>query len=54
MHIIHTVSSTEVLFSGVTYCVNELCWGLDRLQEKVEILSLGSSKIQNKNINTIA
>lgn len=48
MHIIHTVSSTEVLFSGVTYCVNELCWGLDRLQEKVEILSLGSSKIQNK------
>ena len=49
MHIIHTVSSTEILFSGVTYCVNELCFGLDRLGEKVEMLSLGSSEIPSKN-----
>lgn len=49
MRIIHTVSSTEILFSGVTYCVNELCLGLDRLGEKVEILSLGSSEIPSKN-----
>lgn len=48
MRIIHTVSSTEVLFSGITYCVNELCWGLDKLQGKVELLSIGSSEIQNK------
>ncbi len=44
MHIIHTVSSTEILFSGITHCVNELSNGLDKLGENVEILTLGSSK----------
>ena len=42
MHIIQTISSTEILSSGVTHCVNELSWGLNKLGEKVEILSLGS------------
>ncbi len=49
MHIIHTVSSTEILSSGVTHCVNELSWGLSKIGEEVEILSLGSSKLSNKN-----
>ena len=47
MHIIHTVSSTEILSSGVTHCVNELSWGLDRLGEHIEILSLGSPEISS-------
>ncbi len=42
MHIIHTVSSNEILSSGVTYCVNELAYGLHKAGDKVEILSLGS------------
>ena len=29
MHIIHTVSSTEVLSSGITHCVNELSFGFE-------------------------
>ena len=47
MHIIHTVSSTEILSSGITHCVNELSWGLDKLGEHVEILSLGSPAISS-------
>ncbi len=48
MHIIHTVSSTEILFSGVTYCVNELSCGMDRLGAKVEVLSLDTSEMSRK------
>ena len=47
MHIIHTVSSTEVLSSGITHCVNELSLGLSRLGERVEIISLGSDHYTN-------
>ena len=43
MHILHTVSSTELLFSGITYCVNELSEGLSSLGQNVEILSLSST-----------
>ena len=43
MHILHTVSSTELLFSGITYCVNELSEGLTSLGQNVEILSLSST-----------
>ena len=45
MHIIHTISSTENLSSGITHCVNGLSFGLEKLGEHIEILSLGSSKI---------
>lgn len=52
MHIIHTVSSTENLSSGVTHCVNELSYGLKMLGQQVEILSLGSlEKPSYKNIS---
>lgn len=47
MYIIQTVSSTEILSSGITHCVNELSWGLDKLGEHVEILSLGSPAISS-------
>ncbi len=51
MHIIHTVSSTENLSSGITHCVNELSYGLKMLGQQVEILSLGKSeKFSEKNI----
>ena len=51
MHIIHTVSSTENLSSGVTHCVNELSYGLKMLGQRVEVLSLGNSeKPPEKNI----
>mgnify|MGYP001443172691 CR=1 FL=1 len=43
MHILQTVSSTEILFSGITYCVNELSQGLSTLGQNVEILSLSST-----------
>jgi hypothetical protein len=43
MHVLQTVSSTEVLFSGITYCVNELSKGLSDLEKNVEILSLSST-----------
>ena len=43
MHIINTISSTENLSSGITHCVNELSFGLGKLGQHVEILSLGSS-----------
>ena len=43
MHVLQTVSSTEVLFSGITYCVNELSKGLINLEQNVEILSLSST-----------
>jgi len=42
MKIIETVSSTEILYSGITYCVNELSQGLSVLGQNVEILSLSS------------
>ena len=47
MYIIQTVSSTEILSSGITHCVNQLSWGLDELGEHVEILSLGSPAISS-------
>ena len=43
MHVLQTVSSTEILFSGITYCVNELSKGLSALGQNVEILSLSST-----------
>ncbi len=43
MHVLQTVSSTEVLFSGITYCVNELSKGLVNLEQNVQILSLSST-----------
>lgn len=43
MHVLQTVSSTEILFSGITYCVNELSKGLINLEQNVEILSLSST-----------
>ena len=45
MHIIHTISYRNFIIR-VTHCVNELSWGLSKM-EKVEILSLGSSKLSN-------
>ena len=47
MHIIHTVSSTEILFSGITYCVKELSQGLRKQGENVEVLSLGLPEKSN-------
>ena len=55
MHILQTVSSTDILFSGVTYCVNELSQGLSILGQNVEILSLSSTQkaglVQKMNLN---
>ena len=50
MHIIQTVSSTEILSSGITHCVKELSLGLNSLGEQVEILSLGSDEYANNYI----
>ena len=44
MHILQTVSSTEIPYSGVTYCVNELSQGLNNLGQNVEVLSLSSTR----------
>ena len=52
MKIIETVSSTEILYSGVTHCVNQLSQGLSILGQNVEILSLSSipkSWVSSKN-----
>lgn len=44
MHVLQTVSSTEIPYSGVTYCVNELSQGLNNLGQNVEVLSLSSTR----------
>ena len=49
MRISYTVSSTEILSSGVTHCVNELSKGLKRLGVQTEILSLSNSKFISNN-----
>jgi len=49
MHIIHTISSTEILSSGITHCVNELSTGLDKLGEDVQVLSLGLEETYSNN-----
>ena len=49
MHIIQTVSSTEILSSGITHCVKNSL-GLNSLGEQVEILSLGSDEYANNYI----